>query len=124
MSKRVSESEQIVMEILWQKSPLTSKQVIDRLESNGWNEKTVKTFLSRMVKKRVISYKQDGRKYLYSPIYEKEQFIKNETDGFIEKIFKGDVKNLLSTFVQNKQLSKNELEYLTKLLNKESHDDK
>lgn len=119
MSKRVSGSEQIVMEILWQESPLSSGDVVDRLKTQGWNEKTVKTFLNRLVKKKVISFSRDGRRYLYSPCVARDEVLSEESSGFLHRVFKGDMKELLATFVQNKQLSKDELEYLKKLLEEE-----
>lgn len=119
MTNRVSESEQIVMEVLWQESPLSSQEVVERLQDQDWNEKTVKTFLNRMVKKGVIGFETEGRKYIYHPIIKREEFIQTESDGFLNKVFNGDVKKLLATFVQNKQLSKQELNYLKDLLDKE-----
>jgi BlaI family penicillinase repressor len=116
MTKRVSESEKIVMEVLWQESPLSSLDVVARLHDQGWNEKTVKTFLNRLVKKNVVSYKKDGRRYLYSPVVMREAFLAQESEGFLDKIFKGDMKELLATFVHNKQLSEQELDYLRELL--------
>lgn len=119
MTNRVSESEQIVMEVLWQESPLSSQEVVERLQDQDWNEKTVKTFLNRMVKKGVIGFETEGRKYIYHPLIKREEFIQTESDGFLNKVFNGDVKELLATFVQNKQLSKQELNYLKDLLDKE-----
>ena len=116
MSNRVSESEKLVMEILWQESPLSSEDVVSRLSDQEWNEKTVKTFLNRLVKKKVLSYQKDGRRYLYSPIVNREDFLSQESTGFLNKVFKGDMQELLTTFVQNKQLSQKELNYLRELL--------
>jgi len=116
MSNRVSESEKLVMEVLWQESPLSSVDVVARLSDQDWNEKTVKTFLNRLVKKQVLSYQKDGRRYLYSPLIERETFLKQESDGFLEKVFKGNMKELLATFVDSKQLSADELNYLKTLL--------
>ena len=116
MSNRVSESEKLVMEVLWQESPLSSLEVVERLQNQGWNEKTVKTFLNRLVKKDVLSYQKDGRRYLYSPLVKRDTFLKQESNGFLQKVFKGDMKELLATFVNNKQLSASELEYLRTLL--------
>ena len=116
MSNRVSESENIVMEVLWQESPLSSHEVVERLRDQGWNEKTVKTFLNRLVKKEVLSYQKDGRRYLYSPLVKRDTFLTQESSGFLQKVFKGDIKELLATFVNNKQLSASELEYLKDLL--------
>lgn len=122
MSQRVSESEKIVMEALWQESPLSSLDVVERLHNHGWNEKTVKTFLTRLVKKGVVSYEKDGRRYLYSPIVAREDYLAQASEGFLDKIFKGDMKELLATFVQNKQLSEQELNYLKDLLESEDQE--
>ena len=119
MSNRVSESEQIVMEILWQESPLSSSEVVSKLHDQGWNEKTVKTFLNRLVKKQVVSFTRDGRRYLYSPCVAREDVLSEESSGFLNRVFQGDMKQLLATFVQNKQLSNEELDYLKRLLDSE-----
>ncbi|NVK22368.1 MAG: BlaI/MecI/CopY family transcriptional regulator [Kangiellaceae bacterium] len=119
MSNRVSEAEKIVMDVLWQESPLTSLDVVERLADQGWNEKTVKTFLNRLIKKQVVSFTKDGRRYWYSPAIERDDFLVSETEGFIDRVFKGDMKALLATFVQNKQLSEQELDYLKALLEDE-----
>ncbi len=119
MSNRVSESEKIVMEVLWQESPLTSLEVVDRLAEQSWNEKTVKTFLNRLVNKRVVAFEKQGRRYLYSPAVERSAFLREESTGFLNKVFKGNMKELLTTFVQNKQLSAEELNYLKTLLDQD-----
>ena len=116
MFNKVSESEKKVMEVLWDESPLSSSDVVERLAELSWNEKTVKTFLARLVKKGALSYRQQGRQYLYSPVIAREEFMREESDGFLQKIFKGDMKQLLATFVNNEQLSQDELDYLKKLL--------
>ena len=122
MPSRVSESEKLVMEILWQESPLSSTDVVNRLREHGWNEKTVKTFLNRLVKKDVVSFEKDGRRYLYSPIVERDDFLLSESEGFLNKVFKGDMRELLATFVQNKQLSSQELDYLKELLDDDAEE--
>jgi BlaI family penicillinase repressor len=116
MPSRVSEPEKLVMEVLWHESPLSSGEVVKRLRQHDWNEKTVKTFLNRLVKKSVVSFEKDGRRYLYSPIVERDDFLLSESEGFLNKVFKGDMRELLATFVKNKQLSSQELDYLKELL--------
>lgn len=124
MTNRVSDSEQRVMEVLWQESPLSSTEVVARLEQQDWNEKTVKTFLNRLVKKQAVTFRKEGRRYLYSPAVQRENFLKTESAGFLDKIFGGDMKELLATFVQNKQLSADELDYLQRLLDDEQESPK
>lgn len=119
MTNRVSDSEKIVLEVLWQESPLTSQDVVIRLQDQGWKEKTVKTFLNRMVKKDVLSFKKEGRRYWYSPKVGKAEILSEESAGFVKRVFQGDIKALLATFVDNKHLSKDELHYLRKLLDED-----
>ena len=119
MPNRVSESEKSVMEVLWQESPLSSLEVVARLADHDWNEKTVKTFLTRLVKKQVVSFVKDGRRYLYSPIVKRDDFLAQESEGFLNKVFKGDMKELLTTFVHSERLSTQELNYLKQLLDDE-----
>jgi len=116
MTNRVSDSEKIVLEVLWQESPLNSQDVVARLHDQGWNEKTVKTFLNRLVKKGIVSFQKEGRRYWYSPNVERAEILSEESDGFLKRVFKGDMKALLTTFVDNKQLSTDELQYLKQLL--------
>ncbi len=117
MTNRVSDSEKIVLEVLWQKSPISSQDVVSRLGKHDWNEKTVKTFLNRLVNKGFVTFKKDGRRYLYSPAIKKAEVLSEESTGFLKRVFKGDMKALLATFVENKQLSEEELKYLKALLN-------
>ena len=116
MTNRVSDSEKIVLEALWQEAPLGSQDVVERLRPHGWNEKTVKTFLNRLVNKGIISFQKEGRRYLYSPEVARAEILSEETDGFLNRVFKGDIKALLATFVENKKLSESELDYLRQLL--------
>lgn len=123
MTIRVSEAEKSVMDVLWQESPLSSVEVVEKLQSQDWSEKTVKTFLNRLVKKGVVSFQKDGRRYLYSPAIERDEFLADESEGFLDKVFKGNMKELLATFVENKQLSTEELDYLKGLLNDSGSDE-
>ncbi|NND83035.1 MAG: BlaI/MecI/CopY family transcriptional regulator [Gammaproteobacteria bacterium] len=120
MSKPISESEKRVMEALWQSSPLTSQQVVERLSHQDWNDKTVKTFLNRLVNKGALSFTRQGRAYLYSPIVGRDEFLAAESAGFLQRVFEGDMKELLTTFVANKQLSEKELNHLRELLDEEA----
>ncbi len=49
---KISESEWEVMKLLWNKSPLTSEEIICCLsEDKKWTKQTVKTFIIRLTKK-------------------------------------------------------------------------
>jgi predicted transcriptional regulator len=47
----ISQAELEVMQAIWEGHPVTAAEVVNRLGNKNWHEKTVKTFLSRLVKK-------------------------------------------------------------------------
>lgn len=119
MANRISESEKLVMEVLWHKAPQSSLEITKQLTEQQWSEKTVRTFLNRLIKKEFVSFEKTGRRYMYFPLIERTVFIEEQSQGFLTNIFKGDIKELLATFVHSKQLSDDEVDYLKKLLKDE-----
>ncbi|WP_158638096.1 BlaI/MecI/CopY family transcriptional regulator [Shewanella donghaensis] len=60
--KDISNSELLVLKPLCLQAPLTSGEVVDALaKAQILHEKTVKTLLSRLVKKQAISFEKQGR---------------------------------------------------------------
>lgn len=119
----ISESEWIIMDLLWEKNPLTAKDIIEKIKGKKeWNPRTVKTLLSRLVKKEVITFSQDGRVYKYSPIVDRDNVEKKERKSFIDKLYKGAVSPMLAAFISESELSKDDIKKLKDLLDKKSAD--
>ena len=57
----ISNSEQQLLDILWQESPLTVGQDIERVQaSTDWHANTIKTMLTRLSKKGAVVRSKDG----------------------------------------------------------------
>jgi BlaI family penicillinase repressor len=113
----ISEAESVVMEIIWQKNPILTEDVIAALEHHGkWQEATVKTLLNRLLKKGAVCAEKDKRRYLYSPILSREQWLAAESRGFLDRLFDGRVAPLVSHFSQQKKLSKKDIADLKRLI--------
>ena len=116
-SVSISEAESVVMEVLWRSSPIATEDVMAALEPNGkWQESTVKTLLNRLLKKGAISARKDGRRYLYSPILKRKQWLSNESTGFLNRLFDGRVAPLVAHFSQQRKLSKNDIAEIKRLI--------
>ena len=73
---QISEAESVVMEVLWQRSPQTSEEVVAALgQRQEWQEATIKTLLNRLLNKGAIEAQKDGRRYLYSPKLRREDWV-------------------------------------------------
>lgn len=111
----VSEAEYHVLQALWQSSPDTAKALLERL-NNDWHLKTLNTLLSRLVKKGAISYVKSGREYLYSPELQQENYVKSQSNRFIEKILNGRLSPLVAHFAEHNSLQQDDIEALKKII--------
>ena len=70
----ISEAESVVMDILWRAHPASADEVIAALAGQqDWQEATIKTLLNRLLNTGAIKADKDGRRYLYSPLLQREQ---------------------------------------------------
>ncbi|MCJ8275412.1 MAG: BlaI/MecI/CopY family transcriptional regulator [Bdellovibrionales bacterium] len=113
---KISEAEWEVMDCLWSESPMTSQQIIEKLEFKDWNPKTVKTMIFRLEKKGALSHDTEKREYLYYPLVKKESYIKQEGNSFVKKLFNGATAPMVAHFIKDQKLTKEELQDLKKLI--------
>ena len=105
------------MRVVWETHPLTAREIADRLEPHkGWSERTVKTLIARLVKKDALGYRQDGKRYAYSPAVSRERCVAAASDSFLERVFGGSASPLLAYFLRGKKLSPSEIAELRALL--------
>ena len=114
---QISEAESAVMETLWQRSPLTSEDVVAALaQSRQWQEATIKTLLNRLLKKGAVTVEKEGRRYLYSPAFERDDWLMRESKGLLDRLFGGRVAPLVAHFSEHRKLTKKDVAELRKLI--------
>ncbi len=114
----ISDAESLVMDILWRASaPMAADEVIASLVSEqSWQVATVKTLLNRLLKKGAIEATKDGRRYLYSAVLKREQWVSAESGGMLERLFGGRVAPLVAHFGKHRKLSADDIAELKKLI--------
>ena len=113
----ISDAEWEVMTVLWARSPLTALEVVSLLEGRKqWSPRTVKTLLNRLVKKRALDYSIQGNRYLYRPRVTRDACIRMESGSFLARVFGDAVGPMLVQFVEQAELSRDEIEQLEKIL--------
>lgn len=114
---QVSEAEAVVMQALWRESPLAAEDVVAAVAAGqGWQEATVKTLLNRLLKKGAIRAERDGRRYLYAPVLRREDWLREESQGLLDRLFGGRVAPLVAHFSEQRKLSKKDVAELRRLL--------
>ena len=121
---KISEAEWEVMNVLWQSSPLTASDVVNEVGSlMQWHPKTVKTLLARLVRKGALRYKQEGNRYLYTPVHPRQRHVEAESRSFIERVFGGSATPALVHFVEAMELSDDDLDELRQILERKQKED-
>jgi predicted transcriptional regulator len=112
----ISEAESIVMEVIWRRSPILTEDVVAAVAAENWQDATVKTLLNRLLNKGALRAKKDKRRYLYSPVLTREEWMATESRGFLDRMFDGRVAPLVSYFSQQKKLSRKDIDDLKRLI--------
>lgn len=113
----ISDAESIVMEALWRQSPLTAEEIVAQIAApQGWEVATVKTLLNRLLTKAAIRAERDGRRYRYSPILKREDYVSRQSRGLVDRLFDGRVSSLVMHFSEHEKLSAAEIAELKRLV--------
>jgi BlaI family penicillinase repressor len=119
----ISDAESLVMEVLWEKHPATSDDVVAELaKTTDWQEPTIKTLLNRLLKKRAIAAERDGRRYLYRPVLKREDYIDAASTTLLDRLFGGRVAPLVAHFSERRKLTKKDIAELKRLIEELDND--
>jgi predicted transcriptional regulator len=108
-----TERELEILKILWDLGEASVRQVFDVMRAReDIAQNTVQTFLRMMEDKGLVRHKAEGRTFIYTPIYSRE----NTVSRFLDRVFDGAVNELVMNALSVKKLSATELEGLEKLI--------
>ena len=112
-------SEWRVMEALWDRGGQTIAQLTAALEGEtGWGKHTVISFLNRMEKKGAVTYHEAGRARVYQPACPRQEARRQEAQRFLDRVFAGSLGGLVSTMVDAKGLSEEDVRTLMDILDR------
>ncbi len=106
-----------LMECLWEQSPRSGREAVEYMEKSvGWSRSTTLTMLRRMTEKGYIHCHDEGAMKAYSPLVNREDAVRCETQGFLDRVYKGSVSTMVSAITRKQGLSKSEIEELYAIL--------
>ena len=113
----LSENEWYIMQILWENSSATLRELCDSLkDSKGWTKHAISSFLKRMQEKGAITADESGKVKRYLPLWDKEETILEETHSIMDRVYQGNLLLMVSNAVKEQKLSKTEIDELKKML--------
>ena len=119
----ISESEWVVMKVLWEDSPRTLPEILNSLKHTAWSTTTIQTYLARLVKKGALVTERQGKGYLYSPALSEADCQLIESKNFLSRIYEGSLSRMVKGFVKSGSLSPEELEALREIIRQQEEND-
>lgn len=117
----ISDAELELLKELWGESPLTSRQLVDRLQvRTQWGEPTIKTLLLRLLRKKAVKRQSQGKSFLYSAAIRRDEYQYTVSRSVIDRLFDGLAGNFLTCLVRNESFRPGELEELRRLLDEKA----
>ncbi len=116
---KISSAEWEVLNVLWDGAPMSSPQIFRKLAKGSgsrWHAKTVGTFLTRLEQKGVLEVRREGRVNFYTPRFSREACVRQESETFLQRVFRGATAPLLAHFCEHAELSETEVAELRRLL--------
>lgn len=112
----LTESEELIMDLLWENESLSIMQMVNMLEEKKhWSKHAIISFLKRMEEKEIVSYTVKGRTKYYYPAVQRDEMIRNETKGVLDRYFGGKWGAMVSHMVKE-DCSSEDIQELWELL--------
>ncbi|MEM9822137.1 MAG: BlaI/MecI/CopY family transcriptional regulator [Bacteroidota bacterium] len=117
--KRLTKSEEEIMQIIWRLERCTVSDVIKQLGLPKPPHSTISSIVRILEKKGFVDHKAYGRTYEYFPIVSREEYSKRSLKELVSNYFEGSMNRLVSFMVQENDLDAKELSELLKKMEEE-----
>lgn len=117
----ITDAELEIMKVLWEYGELTLNKIVEILSKNeNKNKSTIKTLLYRLIEKESVkSITNKTKENTYKATINEEEYLKKANETFLEKLYNGSTNKLLLNFVEEKKISKKDLQDLLDLIESE-----
>lgn len=120
MLQQLSDAELEIMKIVWgnQSEVTLFPYIMDALAARGrpCQKNTLIVLLSRLIGKGFLSARKIGRRNEYTTLVSEAEYQTAQTRSFLDKIYEGSVRGLVSNLIMGDLLTDEEYEELKRLL--------
>ncbi|MHB1483365.1 MAG: BlaI/MecI/CopY family transcriptional regulator [Saccharofermentanales bacterium] len=119
--KKLPNAELEIMKAVWEcKSTITSGAIMSLLNNNTWKPQTILTLLGRLVDRGFLKTEKHNKERIYLPIVSEEEYLKFETDNFLNIFHHNSLPSLVNTLYQGRKISDDDLSELLKWIKERS----
>lgn len=116
--KKIPDAELELMMIIWDADkPVTRVEIEEKLsEDRDVLPNTILALLTRLEKRGFLKKERDGKINHYSALVDKEPYLKETSQGILNKMFKGSLKNFAAALYDGEELSEEDAAELMEFL--------
>ncbi len=113
--QQISDYELELMKVIWNNNGTALyAEIVSQLSQKGmeWTKNTIITLLSRLIDKGLLKTNKIGHRNKYTAIVSANEYQATQTKNFLDKVYEGNAKGLVSTLIQGDLLSSADYEEL------------
>ena len=104
------------MAILWENEAMFVKDIMKLLPDSATHYNTISTIVRGLEDKGFVDHEQFGNTYRYFAKISKDEYGKNAMKDFVSKYFNRSYSSVVSMFVEEQEISTDEIRELIKLV--------
>lgn len=115
--QQASDYELELMKVIWENNGTALyAEIVAALSEKGisWTKNTIITLLSRLMDKKLLKASKIGHRNRYTALVSAAEYRGEQTESFLDKIYEGNAKGLVTTLIQKELLSAADYEELKK----------
>ena len=114
---KLTEAEWLIMNALWDEHPATARGIAARLPAEvNWAYTTIKTMLTRLVEKKVVTERKRGNTSVYEPILSRQRAQRSALRSLADVAFDGAFGPLMHFLLEEEKLTSKQRRELSKIL--------
>ena len=113
--KHLTNREEEIMDIFWQKGPSYVKDILDVLPEPKPHYNTISTIVRGLEEKGFLEHEQFGNTHRYTAIISRDEFSRNTLKNIVGKYFNKSYSSVVSMFVEEEKISLEEIKELIRL---------
>jgi predicted transcriptional regulator len=114
--ENLTPKEEEIMQIIWNLDKCFVKDIIGQMDEPKPAYTTVSSIVRILESKAFVGHNAYGNTYQYYPLVPKEDYRKSTFRSFVQNYFDNSFKNVVSFLVEEKKLTKDEIEELSHIL--------
>ncbi len=122
--KKLTQKEEEIMNFFWEKGPMFVKELKELYSKKKLHYNTLSTIVRGLEEKGFIDHEQFGNTHRYFAAITKEDYRKSTLGNVVNKYFNNSYKNVVSLFVEDQNLSLDELRKLIDEIESSKNDSK